>query len=99
MNFRTIAATALSLAAGVLLISTARGGETKQLPAKVQQARDEVTKYLVKLGGAKQPAIQWLDDASLKEVFPALTFFAVRYPQFPLAFAPPKGLGSSNVFV
>lgn len=72
--------------------------EQKDLPKQAQQAKEQVTKYLDKVGGLKQqPIIAWLDEAALKEVFPSLSFFAVRYRQYPVAIAPPEGLGSSNV--
>jgi hypothetical protein len=88
---------ALLLFAGSPALRAAQPGD-KDLPMKVQQAKDQVTQYLAKLGGTKQPVIKWMDDPALKEVFPTVTFFGVRFPQFPLAFAPPKGLASSNVF-
>lgn len=72
--------------------------EQKDLPKEAQQAKEHVTKHLEQIGGLKQqPTIAWLEEAALKELFPSLSFFAVRYRQYPVAIAPPEGLGSSNV--
>jgi hypothetical protein len=77
----------------------AQNGDKQKLPMQAEQAKEAVTKHLEKIEGLKSnPTVAWLDDKALAEVFPDLSFIAVRYRQYPLAFVPPKGLSSSNVF-
>lgn len=81
-----------------LLSPTLRAGEKQQIPPTVKKAETTVGDYLTKIGGNRGVQIQWIDNAAVRKVFPQATFFAVRYRQFPVGFAPPEGLSSSNVF-
>jgi hypothetical protein len=86
-----------SIAVGLLAPAAWAGG--KDLPMEAKQARDVVIKFLeTKNGLQTNPTIAWVKEPALKEVFPTQTFIAVQYRQYPVAFAPPEGLGSSNVF-
>jgi hypothetical protein len=76
-----------------------RAGDKKDPPMAAVEAKDQVTKYLDQIGALKQqPKVAWVDEPALKDVFPDVTFIAVQFRQYPIAFAPPKGLSSSNVF-
>jgi hypothetical protein len=78
--------------------AAAQENDPPPLPMNAQEAKETVTKHLDRIGGLKQqPAIEWIGDRAVQEVFPSTTFFAVRYRQWPVAIAPPQGLASSSV--
>jgi hypothetical protein len=98
-QFRLTAVVAVLVYLG-LSAQPMRAGEPKELPKEVQQAKTQVEDYLKSIDGLKQnPTVKWLGDPAVKEVFPNLTLFAVRYRKFPIAVAPPGKLTSANVFV
>jgi hypothetical protein len=86
----------LSLA--VFISPATAGTEAKPLPESVKKAHDQVRKYVDDRGG-QMGQIIWVEEKALKQVFPDLLFFAVRFRQYPVAFAPPEGMSSSNVVV
>jgi hypothetical protein len=49
--------------------------------------------------GARAYTITPVTKAYIRRAFPGKAFFEVRFIQYPIAVAPPKGLSSSNVFV
>jgi hypothetical protein len=99
-QIRLVVAAATALALIGLPAQPMQAGEPKELPKQVQQAKAQVEDYLQKIDGLKQsPTVKWLGDPAVQEIFPNLTFFAVRYRKFPIAVAPPGKLSSANVFV
>ena len=61
------------------------------------QARKKVEADVQNAGG-KRAVIQLVDDADLAGLFAKHRFVTARFPLWPVAIAPPKGLKSSNVF-
>ncbi|GBD36692.1 hypothetical protein HRbin36_01820 [bacterium HR36] len=65
-------------------------------PISAPQARELVQATLKKIG-VVQPPLQYLEHADVKGALPGWHVFVLRYPQFPVARIPPKGLGSNNL--
>ncbi|MBX9680255.1 MAG: hypothetical protein K2X38_15960 [Gemmataceae bacterium] len=62
---------------------------------RINPAVEQVKKNLAERKG---PPPQLVDGAEYPKALPNVVFVMVTYRQFPIAIAPPEGLGSSNVF-
>lgn len=73
-------------------------------PAAAQDAPDEAAYrtalklHLAPIAGADRGKVERIADASLTQLFPAHRFFALQFPQYPVARPAPEGLSSSNIF-
>jgi hypothetical protein len=72
-------------------------GHAEEKPVGREQARELVQAVLAKLGVAQAP-LRELDDAEVRSGLPGWHVLLLRFPQFPVARIPPKGLGSNNLF-
>ncbi len=99
MKTRIVVVAVFLGAALALTCPASRAGDKKDPPTKAKEALEQVNKHLDKIGGLKSnPTVTVVDDAALEDIFPGQTFVAVRFRQYPVAFNPPEGLKSSNVF-
>jgi hypothetical protein len=61
-------------------------------------AREALNRALATLH-AEQGRVLPVTDAAVTRAFPGCIFYVVRFPQYPVAFAPPAPLAVSNLFV
>jgi hypothetical protein len=96
---------ASALRTGILLVSfalfapAAIAGDKDKKPTdkEVAKAKLSVDDRLEELK-ANKAKVEAITDEALAKTFPDYIFFAVHFPQWPLAVAPPKPLTSANVF-
>src|SRR5207249_2372302 len=90
---RTAVALAAFLTASATTVAVAGEKEDKA----TTKAKEIVNERLEKLE-AKTVKVEAISDEAVLKTFPDHRFLAVRFPQWPVAIAPPKSLKSSNVF-
>src|SRR5262249_9117273 len=94
-RFAHMAGIALSLAAAVTQPSI---GLISEADLKNDQARKVVDEHLAKLH-ARGQTITFIDDKSVRALFPDEFIFGVRFRMFPSAISPPEQLKSQNLLV
>jgi hypothetical protein len=93
--------TVVAVIGGLVLFATPiqAGGEKKELPAQAQKAKEKLDDYLTtKNAQNRNPQVIWIDSAAIAKSFPDVSFFAVRFRQYPVAILPPAGFKSTNLF-
>lgn len=67
-------------------------------PANAQTDPQQMVEDYLQNLGARGYTITPITEDYVRNTFPDVAFFGVRFRQFPVAIAPPEGLSSSNVF-
>ena len=86
------------IAGGVFAVREAPAQGRRPSEREIARAQQAVEARLVELG-AKNAQVFPLDDDVVTREFPNHLFFGVRFRLYPVAFAPPEGLRSQNIFV